>query len=37
VRYLLHKEDGKRFRNTEFFTVEGDKIKSVEVYFGADA
>jgi ketosteroid isomerase-like protein len=37
VRYLLHKRDGKKFRNTEFFTLEGDKIKSVEVYFGPDA
>jgi ketosteroid isomerase-like protein len=37
VRYLLHKADGKRYRNTEFFTFEGDKIKSVEVYFGSGA
>jgi ketosteroid isomerase-like protein len=36
VRYLLHKKDGKKFRNTEFFSFEGDKIKSVEVYFGSD-
>jgi ketosteroid isomerase-like protein len=36
VRYLLHKKDGKKFRNTEFFTLEGGKIKSVEVYFGSD-
>jgi ketosteroid isomerase-like protein len=34
VRYVAHKTDGKRFRNTELFTIEGDKIKAVDVYFG---
>jgi hypothetical protein len=26
---------GKSFRNTEFFSFEGDKIKRIDVYFGA--
>jgi len=26
---------GKSFRNTEFFTFEGDRIKRIDVYFGA--
>jgi hypothetical protein len=26
--------DGSRFRNTEVLTLEGDKIRKVEVYFG---
>jgi DNA polymerase III alpha subunit (gram-positive type) len=26
---------GKNFRNTEFFGFEGDKIKRIDVYFGA--
>jgi hypothetical protein len=28
--------DGKRFRNTEFFAIEGGQIARVEVYFGWD-
>jgi hypothetical protein len=28
-------KDGGSFRNTEFFTIEGNKIKEVEVYFGS--
>ena len=28
-------KDGKRFRNTEFFRFDGDKIRSIDVYFGA--
>ena len=35
VRYRCLTRDGKEFRNTEFFTFAGDKIVSVEVYFGA--
>jgi hypothetical protein len=27
--------DGGSCRNTEFFTIEGNKIKEVEVYFGS--
>jgi len=30
------KTDGKRFRNTEILTFEGDKIRRTEVYFGWD-
>ena len=26
---------GKRFRNTEFFSFRGDKVKRIDVYFGA--
>jgi hypothetical protein len=26
---------GKSFRNTEFFVFEGDKVRRIEVYFGA--
>lgn len=35
VTYLALALDGKQFRNTEFFTFAGDKIASVDVYFGA--
>jgi ketosteroid isomerase-like protein len=35
VTYLCRTRDGKEFRNTEFFTFEGDRIASVDVYFGA--
>lgn len=35
VTYLCIARDGKRFRNTEFFAFEGDKVKRIEVYFGA--
>jgi ketosteroid isomerase-like protein len=35
VQYKCTTHDGKEFRNTEFFTLKGDKIKSVDVYFGA--
>jgi hypothetical protein len=34
VTYVLEKTDGSRSRNTEYFVVEGDKIKSTDVYFG---
>ena len=36
VRYECIMNDGKSFRNTEFFTAENGKIKSVDVYFGRD-
>jgi ketosteroid isomerase-like protein len=36
VTYKSTKTDGKRFRNTEVLTFEGDKIRRVEVYFGWD-
>ena len=35
VTYEVVTKDGKRFRNTEFFRFAGDKIRSIDVYFGA--
>jgi ketosteroid isomerase-like protein len=35
VTYKCVAKGGKNFRNTEFFTFEGDKIKRIDVYFGA--
>jgi ketosteroid isomerase-like protein len=35
VTYEVVAKDGKRFRNTEFFRFERDKIRSIDVYFGA--
>jgi ketosteroid isomerase-like protein len=35
VTYNCVARSGKNFRNTEFFAFEGDKIRSIEVYFGA--
>jgi ketosteroid isomerase-like protein len=35
VTYQCVAKDGKRFRNTEFFTFAGDKIRRIDVYFGA--
>lgn len=35
VTYRCAARDGKIFRNTEFFSFEGDLIKSIDVYFGA--
>lgn len=34
VTYKCVTNEGKTFRNTEFFTFEGDKVKSVHVFFG---
>ena len=34
--YESTRADGSRFRNTEIFTFDGDKIAQVEVYFGWD-
>jgi ketosteroid isomerase-like protein len=36
VTYESRKTDGRRFRNTEVLTFEGDKICKAEVYFGWD-
>jgi ketosteroid isomerase-like protein len=36
VTYEATKTDGRRFRNTEIFGFEGDRISRVEVYFGWD-
>jgi ketosteroid isomerase-like protein len=35
VLYRCITNDGKEFRNTEFFTFEGDRISRIAVYFGA--
>ena len=35
VSYEVVTKEGKRFRNTEFFRFDGDKIRSIDVYFGA--
>jgi ketosteroid isomerase-like protein len=35
VTYKCLAKGGKSFRNTEFFAFAGDKIKSIDVYFGA--
>jgi ketosteroid isomerase-like protein len=34
VTYEATRTDGRRFRNTEVLTFEGDKIRRTEVYFG---
>lgn len=34
VTYEARKVDGRRFRNTEVFGFDGDRISRVEVYFG---
>lgn len=35
VTYLCMATDGRSFRNTEFVVFEGDKIRRIDVYFGA--
>lgn len=35
VTYKCLAKGGKNFRNTEFFSFEGDQIKRIDVYFGA--
>ena len=35
VTYRCVAKGGKSFRNTEFFTFEGDKVRRIDVYFGA--
>lgn len=37
VIYLCHMKNGKTFRNIEYSRLKGDKIKSIECYFGAAA
>src|SRR5919204_3328089 len=34
LTYEARKTDGRRFRNTEVLTFEGDKIRKAEVYYG---
>ncbi len=36
VTYRLETLDGKKIHNTELLTFEGDKVKSVEVFFGRE-
>jgi hypothetical protein len=35
VLYRCITNDGAEFRSTEFFTVDGARIRSIAVYFGA--
>ena len=35
VTYKCVAKGGRSFRNTEFFCFEGDKVKCIDVYFGA--
>lgn len=35
IRYECAIETGPKFRNMEYFRIEGDRIKEVEVYFGS--
>ena len=35
VTYTCVAKGGRTFRNTEFFAFAGDKVKSIDVYFGA--
>ena len=35
VTYRCETHDGDTFRNTEFFVFEGERVKSIDVYFGA--
>ncbi|MDB5635639.1 MAG: hypothetical protein JWP51_547 [Bradyrhizobium sp.] len=35
VTYKCLAKGGKNFRNTELFSFEGDKIRRIDVYFGA--
>ena len=35
VTYKILNNDGREFRNTEFFCFDGDKVRSIDVYFGA--
>lgn len=35
VTYKATMQDGTEFRNTEYMTFDGDRLKSVDVYFGA--
>jgi ketosteroid isomerase-like protein len=35
VTYKCSAKGGKNFRNTEFFSFEGDRVKRIDVYFGA--
>jgi hypothetical protein len=34
VTYEAARTDGTRFRNTEVLTFRGDRVRTIEVYFG---
>jgi hypothetical protein len=36
VTYQCVAKDGKSFRNTEFLVFAGDRVRSIDVYFGAE-
>ncbi|MCC8941790.1 nuclear transport factor 2 family protein [Bradyrhizobium sp. Arg68] len=36
VTYQCVAKDGTRFRNTEFFVFDGDKVQRIDVYFGTE-
>jgi hypothetical protein len=36
LRYQAELKDGTAFRNTKYIRIEGNKIKEVDVYFGAN-
>jgi ketosteroid isomerase-like protein len=35
VLYKIVTSEGKEFRNTELFTFDGDRVREINVYFGA--
>ena len=35
VTYKVVTHDGTEFRNTEFFTFQDDRVRTIDVYFGA--
>jgi ketosteroid isomerase-like protein len=36
ICYEVERKTGAKFRNTEYFRVEGNKIREVEVFFGSE-
>jgi len=36
VRYHAELDDGTQFRNVEYFRIEGNKIREIDVYFGSN-
>jgi ketosteroid isomerase-like protein len=37
VKYLCRTKNGKSFRNVEYFRVTGEKVETIECYFGAQS
>ncbi len=37
VKYLCHTKNGKAFRNVEYLRIAGEKLESIECYFGAES